>query len=101
MEYNYDTWPTQHQYNDEDRATNNSACYLSSLRFRVSTMAPQKEVVLKLTSMRYRKEGISEEDFHEHASKVHGPKAAIVQARHGAVKVTQVQPNPRIRVCES
>jgi hypothetical protein len=53
-------------------------------------MAPQKEVVLKLTSMRYKKEGVSEEQFHEHASKFHGPRAALVQARHGAVRVAQV-----------
>jgi hypothetical protein len=56
----------------------------------ISIMAPQKEVVLKLTSMRYKKEGVSEEEFHEHGSKIHGPKAAIVQARHGAVRVAQV-----------
>ncbi|GKZ24595.1 hypothetical protein AbraIFM66951_011999 [Aspergillus brasiliensis] len=52
-------------------------------------MAPQKQMVLKLTSFRYKKEGISEKDFHEYASKSHAPKAAIVQARHGALKVCQ------------
>lgn len=53
-------------------------------------MAPQKQMVLKLTSFRYKKEGISEKEFHEYASKSHAPKAAIVQARHGAIKVCQV-----------
>jgi hypothetical protein len=53
-------------------------------------MAPKKEVVLKLTSFRYKKEGMSEKDFHDYASKDHAPKAAIVQARHGALKVAQV-----------
>jgi hypothetical protein len=53
-------------------------------------MAPKKEVVLKLASMRYKKAGISDEEFHEHASKYHGPKAAAIQARHGALKVSQV-----------
>ncbi|GJP96131.1 hypothetical protein AnigIFM63604_005791 [Aspergillus niger] len=52
-------------------------------------MAPQKQMVLKLTSFRYKKEGISEKEFHEYASKSHAPKAAIVQARHGAIKVCQ------------
>ncbi|PSN67736.1 hypothetical protein BS50DRAFT_675780 [Corynespora cassiicola Philippines] len=52
-------------------------------------MAPQKELVLKLTSMRYLKEGVSEEQFHEHASKFHAPKAAEIQTRHGALRVAQ------------
>ncbi|KAF2248962.1 hypothetical protein BU26DRAFT_540414 [Trematosphaeria pertusa] len=52
-------------------------------------MAPQKEVVLKLSSMRYLKPGVSEEEFHEYASKHHAPKAALIQARHGALNVTQ------------
>jgi hypothetical protein len=54
-------------------------------------MAPQKEVVLKLSSFRYRKEGVSEKEFHDYATKEHSPKAAVIQARHGALKVTQVQ----------
>lgn len=63
-------------------------------------MAPEKQMVLKLTSFRYKKEGISEKEFHEYASKSHAPKAAIVQARHGAIKVCQVcytinLPSPR------
>lgn len=53
-------------------------------------MAPKKETVLKLTSFRYKKEGISDEEFHQYASVHHAPKAAIVQARHGALKVAQV-----------
>ncbi|KAI9040423.1 EthD domain-containing protein [Aspergillus affinis] len=52
-------------------------------------MAPKKETVLKLTSFRYKKEGISEKEFHDYASKSHAPKAALVQARHGALKVVQ------------
>lgn len=54
-------------------------------------MARKKETVLKLTSFRYKKEGISEKDFHDYASKNHAPKAAIVQARHGALRVAQVR----------
>ncbi|KAF2469557.1 uncharacterized protein BDR25DRAFT_288459 [Lindgomyces ingoldianus] len=52
-------------------------------------MAPQKEVVLKLSSMRYKKSEVSEAQFHDHGSKFHAPKAAIVQARHGALRVAQ------------
>jgi hypothetical protein len=53
-------------------------------------MAPHKEVVLKLSSMRYKKPGVSYEAFYEHCSRVHGPKAAVIQARHGALRVAQV-----------
>jgi hypothetical protein len=53
-------------------------------------MAPKKEVVLKLTSFRYKRPEISEKEFHDYASKDHARKAAIVQARHGALKVAQV-----------
>lgn len=53
-------------------------------------MAPKKELVLKLSSMRYKKTGVSEERFHEYTSKLHGPQAAVIQARHGALKVAQV-----------
>ncbi|KAF2004624.1 hypothetical protein P154DRAFT_571840 [Amniculicola lignicola CBS 123094] len=52
-------------------------------------MAPQKEHLLKLTSMRYRKPGVSETDFHDYCSKTHAPKAALIQARYGTLKVTQ------------
>jgi hypothetical protein len=54
-------------------------------------MAPQKEVVLRLASMRYLKAGVSEEDFHEYSTNYHAPKAAIIQARHGALRVSQVR----------
>ncbi|KAL3468835.1 hypothetical protein BJX99DRAFT_98000 [Aspergillus californicus] len=51
-------------------------------------MAPQKQRVLKLTNFRYKKEGVSDKEFHEATSKQHAPKAAIVQARHGVLKVS-------------
>lgn len=54
-------------------------------------MAPTRETVLKLTSFRYKKEGITEQEFHDYASKDHAPKAAVIQARHGALKVAQVR----------
>jgi hypothetical protein len=57
-------------------------------------MAPTRETVLKLTSFRYKKEGITEQEFHDYASKDHAPKAAVVQARHGALKVAQVRHGP-------
>ncbi|KAE8325671.1 hypothetical protein BDV39DRAFT_206794 [Aspergillus sergii] len=57
-------------------------------------MAPQKQLVLRLTSFRYKKEGIPEKDFHEYGTREHAPKAARIQQRHGAIKVTQaVRPN--------
>ncbi|KAH7125648.1 EthD domain-containing protein [Dendryphion nanum] len=52
-------------------------------------MAPHKLLALKISSMRYLKEGVSEEQFHDWASNVHAPKAANVQARHGALRITQ------------
>ena len=57
-------------------------------------MAPTKETVLKITSMRYRAKGVSEEEFHEYSTKEHAPKAAIVQARHNVVKVAQARLRP-------
>lgn len=53
-------------------------------------MATHKLLALKISSMRYVKEGVSEEKFHDWASNVHAPKAAAVQARHGALRITQV-----------
>lgn len=53
-------------------------------------MAPQKQLVLKLTSFRYKKEGISWKDFHEYGTRQHAPKAARIQERHGAYKITHV-----------
>ncbi|KAF2824080.1 hypothetical protein CC86DRAFT_355534 [Ophiobolus disseminans] len=53
-------------------------------------MPPKKEVVLRLSSQRYLKTGISEADFHEYGSKVHAPRAAEIQASHGALRVSQV-----------
>ncbi|KAF2453854.1 hypothetical protein BDY21DRAFT_354343 [Lineolata rhizophorae] len=52
-------------------------------------MAPKKETVLKLTSMRYRAPGVTEEEFHDFASRKHAPLAAVIQARHGALKAAQ------------
>ncbi|KAE8160931.1 hypothetical protein BDV40DRAFT_313403 [Aspergillus tamarii] len=53
-------------------------------------MAPQKQLVLRLTSFRYKKEGISEKDLHEYGTRDHAPKAARIQERHGAIKVTHI-----------
>ncbi|GAB1196792.1 hypothetical protein APSETT444_006069 [Aspergillus pseudonomiae] len=53
-------------------------------------MAPQKQLVLRLTSFRYKKDGISEKDFHEYGTRQHAPNAARIQERHGAIKVTHV-----------
>ncbi|KAF2642236.1 hypothetical protein P280DRAFT_467628 [Massarina eburnea CBS 473.64] len=53
-------------------------------------MAPQRELVIKLSGLRYKAEGISEQEFHDHASKIHAEKAAKIQLRHGALKVTQL-----------
>ncbi|KAF2106509.1 hypothetical protein BDV96DRAFT_607380 [Lophiotrema nucula] len=52
-------------------------------------MPPQKETVIKLTSARYKKPGVSEQAFHDYGTRVQAPKAAIIQARHGALKVSQ------------
>ncbi|RYN18569.1 hypothetical protein AA0112_g11473 [Alternaria arborescens] len=60
-------------------------------------MAPQKEVVLRLASMRYLKAGVSEEDFHEYSTNYHAPKAAIIQARHGALRVSQIHSPTALR----
>ena len=59
-------------------------------------MAPTRETVLKLTSFRYKKEGITEQEFHDFLTKYHAPKAAVVQARHGALKVAQVGAGPQL-----
>ncbi|GAB1206402.1 hypothetical protein APSETT445_005089 [Aspergillus pseudonomiae] len=53
-------------------------------------MAPQKQLVLRLTSFRYKKDGISEKDFHEYGTRQHAPNAARIQERHGAIKVTHI-----------
>ncbi|OJJ75993.1 hypothetical protein ASPBRDRAFT_192171 [Aspergillus brasiliensis CBS 101740] len=57
-------------------------------------MAPQKQLVLKLTSFRYKKEGISWKDFHEYGARHHAPMAARIQERHGAYKITHVYTPP-------
>ena len=54
-------------------------------------MAPHKEVVLKLTSFRYKNPSISDKEFWEFGTKNHAPKAALVQKRHGAIAVKQVR----------
>ena len=54
-------------------------------------MAPTKEVVLKLTSFHYKNPDVSDKDFWEFGSKTHAPKTAIIQQRHGALKVTEVR----------
>ena len=53
-------------------------------------MAPQKQTVIKLTSFRKKKDGVSDKDFHDFSMGEMGLKAAAIQARHGALKVTQV-----------
>lgn len=53
-------------------------------------MDPQKQLVIKLTSFRYKKEGISWKKFHEYGARQHAPKAARIQERHGAYKITHV-----------
>ncbi|KAK2591240.1 hypothetical protein QQS21_011082 [Conoideocrella luteorostrata] len=60
-------------------------------------MPPKKELVLKLTSFRYRAKDVSEEQFHEYTSKDHGPKAARIQQRHGALRVEQYHTPSAIR----
>ena len=53
-------------------------------------MAPKKETVLKLTAMRYKVATCSEEKFSDYATHDHAPKAAVVQQRHGALRIAQV-----------
>ncbi|KAL9111100.1 MAG: hypothetical protein Q9227_004363 [Pyrenula ochraceoflavens] len=57
-------------------------------------MAPQKEVVLKLSSFRYKRPGVSDKDLWEFGTKKHAPLAAQIQARHGVLKVTQFYTPP-------
>jgi hypothetical protein len=45
--------------------------------------------VLKLTSLRYKKENYTEKEFHDFGTD-HGLKAAKIQQRHGALRVAQV-----------
>ncbi|KAL4892448.1 hypothetical protein BDV59DRAFT_202586 [Aspergillus ambiguus] len=61
-------------------------------------MAPQKQLVLKLTSFWYKKDGISWKDFHEYGTREHAPKAVRIQERHGAYKITHVYTPPITKI---
>ncbi|PWY82106.1 hypothetical protein BO70DRAFT_429183 [Aspergillus heteromorphus CBS 117.55] len=52
-------------------------------------MSPQKQKVINLTAFRRKKATISDEEFQEYLIETHGPQSAIIQARHGALKVVQ------------
>ncbi|KAH8669581.1 hypothetical protein BGZ60DRAFT_407827 [Tricladium varicosporioides] len=48
----------------------------------------QYEKVLKITSFRYKKDSVTDEEFHNFCTD-HGNKASLIQQRHGALKVAQ------------
>ncbi|KAF4629176.1 hypothetical protein G7Y89_g8973 [Cudoniella acicularis] len=64
----------------------------ATIKLNQQIMAPVRETVLKLTSMRYKNDKVTEKEFHDYGTKEHAPKAAIIQARHGALKVAQCDP---------
>lgn len=56
-------------------------------------MATDKQRLVKVTILAYRKSGMSEEDFHYHWTTVHPPIVRNWLIRHGIVRYTQVSPS--------
>ncbi|RAL17619.1 EthD domain-containing protein, partial [Aspergillus homomorphus CBS 101889] len=52
-------------------------------------MAPQKQRVINLSAFRRKKASITDEEFQDYLINIHGPRSAVIQARHGALKVVQ------------
>lgn len=54
-------------------------------------MAPEKQRLYKVTILAYRREGMTEDEYHEHWTKVHPGKVRDWLAKHGIVRYTQVR----------
>lgn len=56
-----------------------------------SQKMPAHEDLLRVTAFMYRKEGLTEEEFHHHWSNIHGPKMIELSQKYGVLEYRQVR----------